>query len=154
VCLSILVISTRCQRAVHLPIKELMTNWPHYSIQRIRILGLASFMRTWWRATFGDFSCRASPQNIPGLEGVAEKVSHSLIFLASNFKLSHTFLVPMTAQSCHQCGHFCGFDFLPIFKVERRQPMQLWRKRNSLEDGRTMQAPSTYLHVRSSLRPK
>ena len=82
------------------------------------------------------------------------KVSHSLIFLASNFKLSHTFLVPTTAQSCHQCRHFCGFDFLPIFKVERRQPLQLWQKRNSLEDGRTMQAPSTYLHVRSSLRPK
>jgi hypothetical protein len=142
-CVCILVISTRHQRTVPLPIKGLMTNWPHHGIQRIRILGLASFMVDLVKGHLLRLLYSWSGR-------CGQKVSHSLIFVAPS-SCPHGCPKAVTNASTLTV---CRFDFLPIFKVERRQPMQLWRKRNALGDGRTMQAPSTYPHVRSSLRPK
>ena len=156
VCVCILVISTRCQRTVPLPIKGLRANWPHHGIQRIRILGLASFMVDLVEGHLLRLLLPGIPTKYSWCGRCDRKVSHSLIFVASNFKLPHTFLVPPQLPKAVTNASTLtayGFDFLPIFKVQR-QPLQLWRKHNSLEDGRTMQAPSTYPHVRSSLRPK
>jgi hypothetical protein len=97
VCVCILVISTRRQRTVPLPIKGLMTNWPHHGIQRIRILGLASFMVDLVEGHLLRLLLPGIPTKYSWSGRCDRKVSHSLSFLASNFNCR-------TPSSCpHGC---------------------------------------------------